>query len=127
MFADVAQAIEEFRSLPANWDGEGAPVVDATAVDVALELLVSIAGMAPRQGARWEDPQVSPDVDGGVDLLWHQGGSWALLTVPVGADSQIQVTSQLPGFVARSRWASLAEAASAACSLFLPLEMVAPR
>ena len=117
----MAGTIQGFLSLAPDWDGEAARPADETAVTTALELLRSIDKIAPRWQKRAQDPQVAPDPEGGVDLMYEAAGHWIMLSVRPGEANWVQVTSQRVGEETKMRRTSLAETTNEALALFEPL------
>ncbi len=67
-FIDGVHAdLEALRSLPENWDGYGAPVVDSRVIDAAKRFIKRLPeNLAYR-------PHVVPTSTGSLQLEWHEG------------------------------------------------------
>jgi hypothetical protein len=64
---DVQAAIESLRALAPNWDGYGAPAIDADVIEAAKAF---IAKLAENVASR---PLVVPMSNGTLQLEWHDG------------------------------------------------------
>ena len=65
-YTRARRAVEALRTLPHNWDGDGAPQLSKRSLDRALTVL----GVLERESSFIPGPRVSAMPDGGVHLLW---------------------------------------------------------
>ena len=64
---DVAERLSHLFTLPPNWDGYGASVISATAVNACTRLILSIE---PTLYSKAGAPFIAPMADGGIELEW---------------------------------------------------------
>jgi hypothetical protein len=66
-FEAIAQEIQSLRLLKTNWDGYGAPTIDAAIIHAAARFVRSLPDLrVPR-------PRVTPMSPGNLQLEWHRG------------------------------------------------------
>jgi hypothetical protein len=78
--ADALKEIEEYKSLDADWDLEGALPVDREAADLAARLVELVDTGARQREVPWQTPVVGPIADGGIALTW-EGKNRRVLTI----------------------------------------------
>ncbi len=84
----VLDAIDRLATLPAGWDSYGAPAIEREALERARWCL---SELRTRLGAAYRDPEVGPDVGGGVELIWEPArGSYEVHAL-VGAGERFKV------------------------------------
>jgi hypothetical protein len=80
--------------LEADWDLEGAPPIDRTALETAAQIVQLVESSAWRQGLNWQPPVVGPDPDGGIDLVWEGVSRRALLTARPQQDLTVECVTR---------------------------------
>jgi hypothetical protein len=69
----ITSRLEELKTLPENWDDEGAIKPDSAAVDRAISL-VNLIYLAAQEVGEWKEPStITADVYGRVFLTWWHG------------------------------------------------------
>ena len=61
----IAQRLEELGNLPENWDSYGAPSIDASVIQAAMDALDSVRDL------EIPAPQVTPTARGGIQFEWN--------------------------------------------------------
>lgn len=90
----IVDAIERVRSLPENWDDQGAAAIQGELVDSAIELVQALK----RTGSRRCPDSISPGVNGTVLLEWFDGPAYTEIEVlrPFYAEETIVAPGQEP-------------------------------
>ena len=78
----VLRLIAGLENLPANWDGEGAEVIQPSVVGGALSF-VSSAYISQQMISEAEEflPSVNPIPNNGIDILWEKPSGHLLVTI----------------------------------------------
>jgi hypothetical protein len=77
---EILREIEQYTTLGADWDLEGALPVDREAAELAARLAELVDVKARQRGVPWQTPVVGPVADGGVALTW-EGTNRRVLTI----------------------------------------------
>jgi hypothetical protein len=93
-WSTIFDALERIRSLPENWDDQGAAAVESELVDSALELVQVLR----RTGSRRCPDSISPGVNGTVLLEWLDGPVYTEIEVlrPFYAEETVVAPGQEP-------------------------------
>jgi hypothetical protein len=77
--ADTLNQIADYLRLEPDWDLEEALPIDRGAAGLAAQIVGLVEHAAWQQGIPWRPPDVGPDPEGGIDLVWGGSGRRALL------------------------------------------------
>jgi hypothetical protein len=109
----VMSKLSSFRELEENWDGEGALPVSEEAISRAKSLLQEAYRVAEVLEVRWQDPNLAPSLEGGVNLLWKVGNRRTYLRV-LPRHTSVRCTTQVKGESANIQCESTGDAIMAA-------------
>jgi hypothetical protein len=68
--SEPLKEIIEYATYEADWDLEGALPIAPEAIELASLLVQQVDRQAMSEDVPWQSPTVSPDPDGGIDLIW---------------------------------------------------------
>jgi len=92
--AEVLAELDEYRSLEADWDLEGAEPIDPESLRLARTIVEAVASRSGPAEAPWQRPDTAPGPDGSVMLTWEENDRHVLMIARPGEPDIVECILQ---------------------------------